>query len=131
MVTIKDRAATGTSQRGTVATFTKWMIGEGPAMAGIVDGAVGEGTYTGQVLDYQPGDPQLIEARYRFEGSKRSFTALVHVEQTGLEASILGVVTDGWGKGRPVSGRYTEIACEHDGRTTACWRGALEIATDA
>jgi len=31
------------------ATFTKWMVGEGPGMAGVVGGAVGEGVYEGKV----------------------------------------------------------------------------------
>jgi hypothetical protein len=113
-----------------VATFTKWMVGDGPAMAGTVGGSVGEGSYSGQVLDYRAGERQLIEARYEFNGSKRAFAALVHVEQTGLEAVISGVVTDGWGKGRAVRGTYDEVTCEHDGVTTACWRGTLAVASD-
>jgi hypothetical protein len=112
------------------ATFTKWMIGEGPGMAGIVGGAVGEGTYAGKVLDFTPGPTAVIEATYQFKGSKRQFTALVHVEQTGLQAVITGVVTDGSGKGNLVTGEYTEIQCEHDGVTTDCWRGTLDIAGD-
>jgi hypothetical protein len=110
------------------ATFTKWMIGEGPGMAGVVGGATGEGAYAGQVLDYNAGPTTSIEARYQFFGSTHPFTALVHVEQTGLEAVISGVVTDGWGKGNLVTGQYTEIKCDHDGVTTDCWRGTLEIA---
>lgn len=112
------------------ATFTKWMIGEGPDMAGVVGGAVGEGTYAGKVLDFTPGPTTVIEATYQFKGSERQFTALVHVEQTGLQAAITGVVTDGSGKGNPVKGEYTEIQCEHDGVTTDCWRGTLEIASN-
>jgi hypothetical protein len=111
-----------------VATFTKWLIGQGPEMAGTVGGAVGDGTYSGKVLDMDPGPTTTIEARYSFHGSEHDFTALVHVEQTGLEAVITGVVTDGWGKGRPVTGSYTEIQCAHDGVTTDCWQGRLEVA---
>ena len=112
------------------ATFTKWMIGEGPGMAGVVGGAVGEGTYAGKVLDFNPGPTAVIEATYQFNGSKRPFTALVHVEQTGLQAVITGVVTAGWGKGNLVKGEYTEIKCDHDGISTDCWLGTLDIATD-
>jgi hypothetical protein len=108
------------------ATFTKWMVGEGPSMAGVVGGAVGEGAYVGQVLDLTQGPTAVIEARYQFNGSKQSFTALVHVEQTGLEAVISGVVTDGWGKGNLLKGEYTEIKCEHDGVTTDCWQGTVD-----
>jgi hypothetical protein len=104
------------------------MVGEGPDMAGTVGGSVGEGTYAGTVLDMKVGPTTTVEARYGFHGSDHEFTALVHVEQTGLEAVITGVVIDGWGKGRQVSGSYSEIQCAHDGITTDCWRGRLEIA---
>jgi hypothetical protein len=113
------------------ATFTKWLIGAGPEMAGIVGGAVGDGTYSGKVLDMNPGPTTTIEARYALRGSEHEFTALVHVEQTGLNAEIPGVVIDGGGKGRPVTGSYTEIKCDHDGVTTDCWRGSLDISAGA
>lgn len=115
------------STDSAVATFTKWMVGEGPDMAGVVGGAVGEGVYVGKVLDLSPGPTTVVTATYGFNGSRRPFTALVHVEQTGLEAVITGVVTDGWGKGKLVRGSYTEIKCDHDGITTDCWRGSLGI----
>ena len=109
------------------ATFTKWLIGEGPDMAGTVGGSVGSGTYSGRVLDMRPGPTTAIEARYSFHGSEHEFTALVHVEQTGLEAVITGIVVDGWGKGRSVTGSYSEIQCAHDGTTTDCWQGRLQM----
>jgi len=129
-----ETAIKGTPTTATdpdTATFTKWMVGEGPEMAGVVGGAAGEGAFAGKVLDFNPGPTTVIEARYRFNGSARPFTALVHVEQTGLEAVITGVVTDGWRKGSPVKGRYSEIKCDHDGMTTDCWQGTLEIVGDA
>ena len=113
------------------ATFTKWLVGEGPEMAGVVGGAVGDGAYAGKVLEMHPGPTTTVEAIYRFNGSKRPFAALVHVEQTGLQAVITGVVIDGWGKGNPVKGRYTEIKCDHDGITTDCWQGSFDIAREA
>ena len=112
------------------ATFTKWLVGEGPAMAGVVGGAVGDGAYAGKVLDFNPGPTTVIAAIYQFNGSKRPFTALVHVEQTGLEAAIDGIVIDGWGKGNRVTGGYTQIKCDHDGITTDCYQGALSVARE-
>jgi len=110
------------------ATFTKWMIGEGPGMAGTVGGVAGEGAYEGKVLDMEVGDPTTtVTANYGFRGSDHDFTALVHVEQTGKHAVISGVVTDGWNKGSPVKGEYDEIQCQHDGITTDCWQGSLTI----
>jgi hypothetical protein len=109
------------------STFTKWLVGEGPGMAGVVGGAAGEGEYVGKILDYVPGPTTVISAIYDFKGSERPFTALVHVEQTGLEGVVRGIVTDGRGKGRLVQGGYTEIKCDHDGVTTDCWQGSLTI----
>ena len=126
-----DAIANATPMRAAeaeTATFTKWLVGEGPIMAGVVGGAAGEGVFAGKVLDLDPGPTTVIAAIYQFDGSTRPFTALVHVEQTGLEAEITGVVIDGWGKGSPVKGRYDQIKCDHDGITTDCWRGALAVS---
>lgn len=120
--------------RDATATFTKWVT-TWPIMAGVVGGNVGDGIFSGEVLKYSPGaDPSSvnkIEALYHFEGLKHSFTALVHVEQTGsgpgTKAVIIGVVTDGWRKGHAVEGKYTEIVCDHDGVTSPCYQGSLEI----
>jgi hypothetical protein len=128
MDTIVSEPTTSPADTGA-STFTKWMVGEGPDMAGTVGGFVGDGTYTGTVLDMNEGPTTTLEARYSFHGSEHEFTALVHVEQTGLEAVVSGVVIDGWGKGRPVTGSYSEIQCAHDGVTTDCWQGRLEVAT--
>ncbi|HEY7968563.1 MAG TPA: hypothetical protein VID95_01130 [Candidatus Limnocylindrales bacterium] len=127
MDTIVSEATISPTDTGA-ATFTKWLVGEGPEMAGTVGGSVGKGTYAGKVLEMIVGPTTTVEAHYGFHGSEHEFTALVHVEQTGLEAVISGVVIDGWGKGRPVTGSYTEIQCSHDGVTTDCWQGRLEIA---
>ena len=108
------------------ATFTKWVT-DWPNMAGIVGGSVGEGEYSGRVLEYIPGPTTVITAIYHFDGSRHSFTALVHVEQTGLDAVIVGVVTDGWRKGKLVTGEYTQIRCDHDGTSSDCFQGFLEL----
>ena len=71
----------------------------------------------------------MIEALYHFNGSKHSFTALVHVEQTGLKAVIIGVVTEGWLKGNMVQGEYTQITCVQAPSSTSgtCFQGTLDI----
>jgi hypothetical protein len=109
-------------------TFTKYLSAY-PIMAGVVGGDVGTGTYAGEILKYTLGTattPKVIEALYHFNGSKHSFTALVHVEQTGLKAAITGVVTDGWLKGHPVEGRYTQISCTQAPSGT-CFQGTLDL----
>ena len=119
------------------ATFTKWVIGGGPFMEGVVGGDVGPGSFTGKVLQFQdvpgPGGVTVrrIEAIYNFKGSKYSFTALVHVEQTGSgngsKAVIIGVVTDGWRKGQAIDGNYTQVDVVVMGVTSPTFKGALEI----
>jgi hypothetical protein len=109
------------------ATFTKWLVGEGPEMVGFVDGVVGDGDFSGRVLEFEAGDTTRIRAVYRFTGSEHDFTALMYVEQTGLVAKLSGVVTDGWCKGHLVRGEYTQIQHEHDGTTTDAWQGSLEV----
>jgi hypothetical protein len=108
-----------------VATFTKWVT-DWPNMAGVVGGSVGDGEFSGRVLDYNPGPTTVIAALYHFGGSRHSFTALMHVEQTGLHANIVGVVIDGWGRGKLVTGEYNQITCSHGGITTDCFAGYLE-----
>ena len=74
------------------ATFTKWLVGDGPEMLGIAGGVVGEGTYSGRVLELVPGEPTTaIRAVYRLTGPDHDFTALMYVEQTGLTATLSGV----------------------------------------
>ena len=109
------------------ATFTKWLVGEGPEMVGVAGGVVGDGTYSGRVLELEPGDTTVVRAVYRLTGSEHDFTALMYVEQTGLTATLVGVVTDGWCKGHLVRGEYTEIQHDHDGTTTDAWQGSLDI----
>jgi hypothetical protein len=95
-------------------------------MEGVVGGAVGEGSFAGEILKYTPGTTTMIEALYHFSGSVHSFTALLHIEQTGLKAVLVGMVTEGWLKGSRVEGEYTQIATEQSPNGTA-FRGTLSI----
>ena len=98
-------------------------------MVGVAGGAVGDGgVYSGRVLELEPGDPTtVVRAVYRFAGPDRDFTVLMYVEQTGLIATLAGLVTDGWRKGSFVRGEYTEIQHEHDGITTDAWQGTVDF----
>ena len=119
-------------------SFTKWITsfpyqpGLLANMAGVVGGDVGDGSFTGEVLQMSTvGDVTEIVAFYHFHGAKHSFTALNHIVQTGLKAVIVGVVTDGWLKGHAVEGEFTQIKCNHDGTTSDCYSGTLEIQRDS
>jgi hypothetical protein len=131
-----DQQGDGGQHQGTAHnTFTKWVTalpllpGDVADMAGVVGGDVGQGTFAGIVLRKVPSTTTLIEAIYHFNGSHHSFTALVHVEQTGLNAVILGVVTDGWLKGNVVNGKYTQTTCaQSPAADHTCFVGTLDIA---
>jgi hypothetical protein len=121
----------GTREHGDVrVSFTKWVT-SWPNMAGVVGGDVGSGAFAGEVLLYTEGPTTRIEALYHFKGPDHSFSALVHVEQTGLKAVIIGVVTDGWLKGHSLEGEYTQIDCEHDGVSSPCYQGTLTITRNS
>jgi hypothetical protein len=124
-ISLSAEIASANGRGNAENTFTKWIT-VFPAMAGVVGGDVGNGTYAGEVLKYTPATTTVIEALYHFNGSRHSFTALVHVEQTGLKAVISGVVTEGWLKGHLVRGRYTQITCSQAPDGT-CFRGHLDI----
>lgn len=121
-------AAAGGSQRA--ATFTKYIT-QWPSMAGVVGGSVGDGEFSGTVIDYAPGATTLITAIYHFGGSRHEFTARMHVEQTGLHGVLVGVITDGWGKGKLVTGAYDQITCGLSGGPTDCFQGYLETGRSA
>ena len=124
--------------RDAKVTFTKWITafpnqpGLIANMAGVVGGDVGDGVFTGEVLQMITGNGVTeIVAFYHFNGPKHSFTALNHIVQTGLKAVITGVVTDGWLKGHAVEGEYTQITLVHDGITSDAYQGTLEIEGDS
>jgi hypothetical protein len=123
-------AGTASAGGGQHSTFTKWIT-SWPNMAGVVGGAVGDGEFSGTVIDYAPGPTTLITAIYHFDGSRHDFTARMHVEQTGLHAVLVGVVIDGWGNGKLVTGAYDQITCEHGGLTTDCFAGYLDVGKSA
>jgi hypothetical protein len=122
----------GRDHRNAENTFTKWItdINAG-TMAGVVGGAVGDGTYAGQILAFSgtgtAADPVMITADYHFAGARHSFTARVDIVQIGAHASISGVVTDGWLKGNVAEGEYAVISCTHGGTSTDCFQGTLDI----
>jgi hypothetical protein len=125
-------AAGGRDSRNAENTFTKY-ISTYPVMAGVVGGDVGVGTYAGEILSLDVTNTGLvIDAVYDFEGSTHSFTAIVHVVQTGFTdgstATITGRVTSGWLKGNQVSGQYTQITCEQTpGVFGTCFQGTLDV----
>jgi hypothetical protein len=122
----------GRDHRNADNTFTKWLVDSSTGtMAGVVGGDVGDGSYAGQILDLEVTSTGLvIDAMYHFNGSRHSFSALVHVVQTGFVDGSTGVisgrVTDGWLGGNEVAGTYTQIACGQ-APSGSCFAGTLAI----
>ena len=122
----------GPDQRNADNTFTKWITDfDAGVMAGFVGGDVGDGTYAGQILHLEvTATGIVIDARYHFSGSTHTFSALVHVVQTGFvdgaTAVITGRVTEGWLRGNEVNGEYTQVACT-EADSGSCFEGTLDI----
>lgn len=120
----------GRDSRNAENSYTKWINGY-PNMSGFVGGDVGDGTFSGEVVTrVVTGNTVNIDAVYRFAGSTHSFTANVHVVQTGLTfgatSIITGRVTDGWLKDNQVQGHYLVVACG-DAPNGMCFTGAVDI----
>jgi hypothetical protein len=137
----------GRDRRSADVTFTKWVTSPpddpstlaGISMAGVVGGAVGQGTYTGMVISddttSRPGF-WLAQALYGFMGSKHSFVAhsLITEDQTSssITATIRGFVVSGWMKGAIVTGGYTlldpcPIPTPGNVFGSICFRGTLQL----
>jgi hypothetical protein len=119
-----------------VATFTKWITSF-PAMAGVVGGAVGRGSFVGRVLnarDYAP-DFQFtqLDAIYEFQGSEHSFTALIHggeSDQTGI-GTLDGAILDGWLTGARVHVEFKTIPSCSGNPAGPCFQGTMRIEPDS
>jgi hypothetical protein len=118
------------------ATFTKWVT-NAPHMAGVVGGDVGDGTYTGEIINIGTvGDITSVGALYHFHGGIHTFTAHVYVKENDAQgvgsAGITGSITEGWMKGSPITGEYKvwatcPIPTLGNGQATKCYQGALHI----
>jgi hypothetical protein len=123
-------AADSREHRNAENTYTKWIVSY-PNMAGVVGGDVGTGTFAGVVVTrVVTGNTVEINAIYHFNGSIHSFTASVHVLQTGLDLGatsvITGEVTDGWLKGNQVQGGYLVIDCDA-AANRRCFDGHVDV----
>jgi len=130
----------GTPGHSFDSTFTKWVVSPGTPpvllnMIGVVGGDVGEGTFTGEVLsDSSVGNIETLVPVYHFHGRQHSFTArlTVTLDNSVGQAVIIGVVTEGWQMGAPVTGEFTTmavcpIATPGNLFGTLCWQGALHV----
>ena len=124
----------GNRQRGTLAvSFTKWVIGNGPAMAGHAQG--GRARFVGEVLDLRVSETlgiARIEAIYEIQAGRHSFTALIDGGQSLLtrRAVLDGVILHGWHAGARVHVEYlAKDSCPNPpaGATPECYVGTIYI----
>jgi hypothetical protein len=127
-----------------VVTFTKWITADGfPWMAGIVGGAVGEGTFAGEVVAYRDygancSNPSrgcltfpftLIEAVYNIQAGDRSFTALIRggaSDRTG-RGTLNGAILDGWMTGATVHVEFQSLFTCSGNPAGPCFEGTITI----
>jgi hypothetical protein len=89
-------------------------------MEGVVTGGdAGTGSFSGEVLEEIQSTPELWEAVpvYHIHGTTHEFSAhmLVMENPTAGEATLVGIITDGWLKGQTVKGTYTTVSsCEEN-----------------
>jgi hypothetical protein len=134
----------GAKGHAFTATFTKWVTTWPPTqdepanMVGVVGGAVGRGSYQGEVISADPGDNiTTIHALYHINGRKQAFTAdlIIRQDESAGRAAITGFVTEGsegWMKGASVTGKYKVLAdcpIETPGNVfgTVCFKGVLHV----
>jgi hypothetical protein len=121
----------------TEITFTKWLIEPpNPAglpwdMRGVVGGDVGNGTYTGEVLNVEPfagGKIVKLTADYHLNGSLHTSNLRMTIWQFDNNFAILtGGVTSGWRAGGYAFGTYRVIPSCPGNPAGPCFEGTLYI----
>ena len=113
MLLLQPAIARADDHGAAKVTFVKWVTAEIQlpglleTLEGVVEGDIGEGAFTGEVLkETIVGNLDEIVAFYHFQGSQHAFSAIVHLnfDLVANKAELIGVVTDGWLKGHAVSG---------------------------
>jgi hypothetical protein len=137
-------------------TFTKWVLcysdpntckaPDGALvdmpMGGIITGgAAGTGNFTGEVLHVIQATPDLWEAvaLYQIHGTTHDFSAhmLVMEYSSQGDATLVGIITDGWLKGQTVQGSYKIVSSCPDNpsqppdQMSPCYQATLHIHAGA
>ena len=116
-------------------TFTKWVT-VAPNMVGVVGGAVGDGTFSGEITGMSTtGNITNLTARYHINGSQHSFDADIQAAQDNLKGTgeITGKITAGWLKGNELTGAYNVVAecpietLPENAYGTMCFQGVLHV----
>lgn len=117
--------ASADGRNKSLVTFTKYIT-TFPDMSGSVGGDVGDGDFTGTVLNVEPlagGKILKLTAAYNFNGSMHHSKAKMVVMQYNNKFAVLqGAVVDGWRKGARVYGIYKVIECQQAPDKT-CFQG--------
>ena len=84
-------------------------------MEGVITGGdTGTGSFSGEVLEVIQSTPELWEAVpiYQIHGTIHEFSAhiLVIENPEAGEATLVGIITDGWLKGQTVQGTYKFVS---------------------
>jgi len=109
--------------------FTKWVAcysdqkdceaSDGAMVVGTMPGIItggdaGTGDFYGEILDVIQSTPDLWEAVtvYQIHGTTHEFSAhmLVMEDSATGEATLVGIIVDGWLKGQTVQGSYNTVS---------------------
>jgi hypothetical protein len=118
MVVSSGTGKASAENKTAVVTLTNWVVGEGPYKAGITGGAIGTGSFTGEMLTVDPtvakGRVTEIEALYNFKGSAHAFNAHMQVRMYNAKGNgtMTGIVTDGWMEGAIIAGEFVQAKCD-------------------
>lgn len=117
--------------RPVEVTFTKWFPAPGPAMVGVTDEAGDPGIYAGVLVRRTVLNDQIaeLEALYQvINPSGHSFTATIEGKShipTG-NATLNGVVTEGWSLGAQVHVTFDRVACT-EAPNGVCFQGTIRV----
>jgi hypothetical protein len=127
--TVIAQEATPEVSDPVTVTFTKWVtcysdpntctasdgtIVNTPMEGVVTEGAAGTGSFSGELLHLIQTTPELWEGVtvYQIYGATHEFSAhmLVMENPATGEATVVGIIMDGWLKGQTVQGSYKTVS---------------------
>jgi hypothetical protein len=138
-VTFTKWVTCGSDQKDCKASDGTMVLGTMPGI--ITGGDAGDGSFYGEILDVIQATPDLWEAVtvYQIHGTAHDFSAhmLVMEYSSQGDATLVGIITDGWLKGQTVQGSYKIVSSCPDNpsqppdQMSPCYQATLHIHAGA
>jgi hypothetical protein len=132
------QAASNDRGRGEIVVgFTKWIVGDGPRLAGFAYGDV-VGQFVGEVLEtHASTNPAMtnivsVQAVYQVKAGSHSFTALINGGQNNDKNTAIldGVILNGWHTGSPVRVQFRVRTNCSGAPAGTCFVGTIRISAE-